>query len=511
VVLPIFYYAGETYQNFLGSIPGAEFARPLGFAAAEEEDVPGWPEARRQRFISGVTMYGHPTASPSPMPTYGSFEEKWSSLRNGEGPLGPIYGFPQEWTDGSMLQRFNNYFLAGARSIDLLQIDLSHVECGWQRPDSAALPSGSTIGIPTHDTRASANGGRVTEWDRGVTASRGPTAYAIYGQILAKWQDLGAESGFLGYPVADQSEREGYHYGIFENGAIFERDGTAHEMHGDIYTHWKNLRATGGVDVRYPTTDELAAGQARYNEFSLPAVIYWHGRGTASEVHGAILNKWRSLPGGLNGSALGFPTTDETADRRGGRYNEFERGAIYWNPAPAIQAHETHGHIWEAWRTPTVNREVGPWGYPIGDVDVSVDGTLSQRFERAQVSWSNSIGLRVALTPPPPGISGIFTFILNAQTAVPVDLAYVYIAPPGSTFLPHAMSWGVTGWIASIASATRGAWSYRYQISGLNDDGERVTAQSPIYIYDWEVLSPAAYESYDGESDAWTQTVRLNS
>ena len=74
---------------------------------------------------------------------------------------------------------------------------------------------------------------------------------------------------------------------------------------------------------------------------------------------GEIDKKYQSL-GGCS-SVLGAPTTEERPCADGtGRYNDFERGVIYWHPS--LGAHEIHGAIHAKWAS--LGWETGSLGYP---------------------------------------------------------------------------------------------------------------------------------------------------
>ena len=65
-------------------------------------------------------------------------------------------------------------------------------------------------------------------------------------------------------------------------------------------------------------------------------------------VIGAIRVKWLALGG--PSSFLGQPITDELTPPDGkGRFNHFQGGSIYWTPE--LGAHEVHGSILEKWKS----------------------------------------------------------------------------------------------------------------------------------------------------------------
>jgi hypothetical protein len=87
-----------------------------------------------------------------------------------------------------------------------------------------------------------------------------------------------------------------------------------------------------------PTTPETPTpdGVGRYRHFQ-GGSIYWSPQTGAHEVHGAIRDKWSNL--GWERSTLGYPVTDEMPTPGGtGRFNNFQRGSIYWTPQTGAYA-----------------------------------------------------------------------------------------------------------------------------------------------------------------------------
>jgi uncharacterized protein with LGFP repeats len=54
--------------------------------------------------------------------------------------------------------------------------------------------------------------------------------------------------------------------------------------------------------------------------------------GSANEVHGDIYEKWKDM--GAENSYLGFPISDEFSINiiKGGKQSNFTNGILYWNP-----------------------------------------------------------------------------------------------------------------------------------------------------------------------------------
>lgn len=154
--------------------------------------------------------------------------------------------------------------------------------------------------------------------------------YIVYGAIRAKWDSLGAETGFLGNPQTDELSTAcgGGRFNHFDGGSIYWTPATgAHAVHGAIRSKWASLGWECSF-LGFPLTDESTTpdGIGRYNHFQ-GGSIYWTPATGAHEVHGAIRNKWASL--GWERSALGYPTSDELA-LGSGRISYFQHGYIYW-------------------------------------------------------------------------------------------------------------------------------------------------------------------------------------
>lgn len=153
-----------------------------------------------------------------------------------------------------------------------------------------------------------------------------------------KYAQLGGPNGFLGHPVdegagsneMDTADGRG-RVRDFQGGSIYWSPATgAHEIHGAIRVKWAQLRGLG-----FPTTDELPTpdGVGRFNHFEHGS-IYWTPHTGAHDVRGPVRDKWAEM--GWERSRLRYPTSDH---RRHGEIlsNEFEGGAIVWNPASGAE------------------------------------------------------------------------------------------------------------------------------------------------------------------------------
>ena len=226
-------------------------------------------------------------------------------------------------------------------------------------------------------------------------------AHALYGPIRARWQELGAEKSFLGFPTSDITPgadvRAEGSFAHFQGGSIYwaplpiRTGAAAGVVTGDLVAAALTPSApptsptiSGSpalrvslsasalspaeattVSVRPVTTSGIAsgigtaAGDLDVGIIREPAV----SSAGAFEVHGDIREKYLAL--GAEASILGYPRTDETATPDGvGRFNHFQGGSIYWTPGTF--AHEVHGLIRDLWAQ--LGWERNPQlGYPITD------------------------------------------------------------------------------------------------------------------------------------------------
>jgi uncharacterized protein with LGFP repeats len=154
-------------------------------------------------------------------------------------------------------------------------------------------------------------------------------------------------------------------------------------IYGLIFDKWAQMGGSRSV-LGDPTTDELPGARGgRYNEFQ-NGFIYFHPNFGTHAVYGKIGEKWNQQ-GRENG--LGYPLTSEKTAANGGRFNEFEGGKyIYWHPSTG--AFLVYGDIAKKWNE--MGRERGRLGYPISDEQAV--GNAGQRvsyFQGGTIYWNS--------------------------------------------------------------------------------------------------------------------------
>jgi uncharacterized protein with LGFP repeats len=216
--------------------------------------------------------------------------------------------------------------------------------------------------------------------------SPGTGAHEVHGYILASYVWLASGPAGYGLPLTDETTTPdgAGRYSNFQGGSIYWTPETgAHTVYGAIRTTWLALGAERSF-LGYPTSDESPAVGGRYNNFQGGAIT-WSPTAGAHETHGSIRGEWAAL--GYERSFLGFPVTNETATSDGvGRYNDFQGGAITWSPTAG--AHETHGAIRAAWAS--LGYERSALGFPTSDEhDVVGGGGRISDFEGGYIDWVN--------------------------------------------------------------------------------------------------------------------------
>lgn len=187
-------------------------------------------------------------------------------------------------------------------------------------------------GIPNNAFYLLANGGTNGTSGLSVTSIGRFKARAIFYRALTTY--LGPSSRFIdARRWTLQAAADLYGAGSTEYNAVgqaWRAVGLPYIVYGAIRAKWDALGAETGF-LGMPTTDELstACGGGRFNHFA-GGSIYWTPATGAQEVHGAIRDKWASL--GWERSALGYPTSDELVFAGTGRISYFQHGYIYWFP-----------------------------------------------------------------------------------------------------------------------------------------------------------------------------------
>ncbi len=188
-------------------------------------------------------------------------------------------------------------------------------------------------------------------------------AHPVVNHFFAAWQRNGWESGVLGYPTSDEivnPDNVGRRQ-EFQGGSVYWRLNEAYFVGGAIRDKWRTVGAEGGF-LGYPITDEQGTPNGgRFNRFEHGA-IYWSAATGAQTMSDVFFNKWASL--GYESGYLGYPVAGDVLNTDNlGRHQQFQGGFIYWHPI--YGAYAITGRIYDAWAAQ--GYENGPLNYPLSD------------------------------------------------------------------------------------------------------------------------------------------------
>lgn len=164
----------------------------------------------------------------------------------------------------------------------------------------------------------------------------------VYGDVYGRYVTTGDVNGPLGVPFESTSiNSDGALVSHFDNGSIYAHQpigiGT---VGGKIRARWQELGAVSGV-LGYPTTDEkpvlLDSNEIGRTQRFQNGSIYFSDATGAWEVMNPILKAWEEQFGGALGE-LGFPISGQrNAPKTNKIFNNFEHGVLVWNFDAALE------------------------------------------------------------------------------------------------------------------------------------------------------------------------------
>lgn len=260
-------------------------------------------------------------------------------------------------------------------------------------------------------------------------------SHQVVGSILDKYKALGGPSGILGWPRTSElaTPRVPGRYNHFDGGSVYWSPSTgAHVVRGAIRDRWAGL-GWEGSSLGFPTTDETPARGGAFNDFG-GGSIYWSPSTGAQVLRGAIRDKWRSIGGGT--SVLGYPTTDERPLRTGA-VSSFRGGSIYWSRLTG--AHVVGGDIRALWGA--MNAEAGPLGYPVSD-EYAIPGGRRSDFQNGSIVWAPGAGARLneLTVSGGPGATRV-PLALGTRAAVQPLIADVRNTDPSGKAFTAGLQW----------------------------------------------------------------------
>lgn len=215
--------------------------------------------------------------------------------------------------------------------------------------------------------------------------------FAIVGAMRGYWDETGGADSWIGNPTSNEQKLNGGGYvQHFENADLYwsPGNGGAHAVNrgGAFETFWKRSGHTRGW-LGYPSTDEIRVPGGVTQKFTGGTLYFDFATKNVWVAKGGIGGHYDSL-GGAN-SWLGLPTGNETKTR-GGYYQRFQNGHVYYSGRPGAHAISHKGAIFGIWARH--GYEHGELGFPTSE-EYSVRGGRAQNFQNGTIYWNSRNGI----------------------------------------------------------------------------------------------------------------------
>jgi hypothetical protein len=268
-----------TYKN---ESPGVDLGAVSGSIAADPASG-----ASIQNYASGLIMFTDGAGVAFEM--HGDIWQEYRSLSDAS-PLGSLVSDEMNsLKPGGRKNLFSTgaiYWSPATRAVPLV----GHLFLDYERLGEAA----SILGFPTALATAVPNGfEQIFEGGRMYVRNGAGAAHEVHGAILGEFLATGSV-GTWGFPLTDESpvmhdSAEVGRFSEFENATFYWTAASgAHEVHGDIRAKYRDLGAAIG-SLGFPTSDEGdiagAPAPARMNSFQNGSIL-WYGNFASIVVPG---------------------------------------------------------------------------------------------------------------------------------------------------------------------------------------------------------------------------------
>jgi uncharacterized protein with LGFP repeats len=361
---------GAIYDRW---VAGGREAGPLGWPTSDETCVNG---GCTNRFQGGALSW---TPAAGVLLTKGLINSRW--LTDG-GPEG-LLGWPTS----------EEVCVPGGCSTDFAGGTVywspqtgTHVVQGAILTAYKAGSGPRSIGFPIGDQVCRADGCWSMFESATIFWSPPGGAHAVKGAIYDRWDSVGRERGFLGWPSGDETCGSGGCSQAFAGGHLtWSPTAGTRFIKGAILVKWLADGAAAS-DLGWPISDEMCNGVGCANVFAGGGGIFWSPASGTHSVKGAIYSQWAAL--GREIGYLGWPTTDEVCGG-GGCSTHFQGGSIYWTAADGVRV--VKGAIGVRYRDLGAGTGVLSWPQTS---EVCIPGGCYVNFRAGAVSWSPSTGAR---------------------------------------------------------------------------------------------------------------------
>lgn len=319
--------------------------------------------------------------------THGAVGDKYRSASDITGALGVPQGNEVSLATGGVYQQFANGRIY------------------WKSKKGAWVVSGNILsyyltksadagplGYPVSDSTNLSGGNTYQNFEGGAIYKVSTNQYSTQGAVGDRYNSVGGPTGYLGVPLSNENTLgTGGVYQQFTNGRVYWKSGKgAWIVAGGIGTKYIALGADGSA-LGYPLSNEIALSTGGvYQQFE-NGRIYWKSQKGAWMVAYGTGNKYVEV--GADKSILGYPLSDETALSTGGVYQQFERGRIYWKSTKGTWI--VAGGIGDKYIS--LGADGSTLGYPLSDEIATSNGRVYQKYEHGKIYWTPSIGASVVM------------------------------------------------------------------------------------------------------------------
>ncbi|MDM7989527.1 hypothetical protein [Arthrobacter sp. zg-Y877] len=220
-----------------------------------------------------------------------------------------------------------------------------------------------------------------------ITITGGAAARAIepIAQARAAHPELGAAISDVIGGIRDNGA-----YRNFANGAILWSPATGAQVSvkGAVRDAYQSSGFEGGP-LGFPTSGEMVIPGGKYQNFQYGAILWSPAGGAQVSANGAIRDAYQRS--GFEGGPLGYPTSGEVAIP-GGKFQNFANGAILWSAAGGAQV-SANGAVRDAYQRSGF--EGGPLGFPTSG-EMVIPGGKYQNFANGAILWSPAGGAQVS-------------------------------------------------------------------------------------------------------------------
>ncbi|UWX98718.1 hypothetical protein N2K95_09975 [Arthrobacter zhaoxinii] len=357
----------------------------LGYPRSDEMTIKG---GKYQDFSNGSILWS--SATGAQISLNGSIRTAYQKAGFEAGALGfPTSG--EVTIKGGKYQNFSKGAILWSSATGAQVSPNGSIRTAYQK---AGFEAGA-LGFPTSG-EVTIKGGKYQNFSKGAILWSSATGAQVSpnGSIRTAYQKTGFEAGALGFPTSGEVTIKGGKYQNFSKGAILWSSATGAQVspNGSIRTAYQKAGFEAGT-LGFPTSGEVTIKGGKYQNFSKGAILWSSATGAQVSPNGSIRTAYQKA--GFEAGALGFPTSGEVS-ANGGKYQNFAKGTIYWSTSTGAQV-SVNGSI----RTAYVKsgNAGGPLGFPTGG-EVTIKGGKYQNFSKGAILWSSATGAQVSLNGP---------------------------------------------------------------------------------------------------------------